>query len=56
MKPQKKYNLNLIKLMKIAIIAHDGTKDRLRGFLKSKIDLIKNHTMVVLKTLKLSNN
>ena len=35
--------------MKIAIIAHDGTKDRLRGFLQSKIDLIKNHTIVCTK-------
>ena len=35
--------------MQIAIIAHDGTKDRLRGFLQSKIDLVKNHTIVLLK-------
>ena len=35
--------------MKIAIIAHDGTKDRLRGFLQSKTDSIKNHTIVCTK-------
>ena len=32
--------------MKIAVIAHDGTKDRLRGFIQSKIDMISNHIIV----------
>ena len=42
--------------MQIAIIAHDGTKDRLRGFLQSKIDLVKNHTIVCTKnTSKIIN-
>lgn len=35
--------------MVIAVIAHDGTKDRLRGFLNSKIESLKNHTIVCTK-------
>ena len=36
--------------MKIAVIAHDGTKDRLRGFIQSKIDFFANHNIVCTKS------
>ena len=36
--------------MKIAVIAHDGTKDRLRGFIQSNSDVISNHTIVCTKS------
>ena len=36
--------------MRIAIIAHDGTKDRLRGFVQSKIEQLQSHTIVCTKS------
>ena len=37
--------------MKIAVIAHDGTKDRLRRFIQSKMDLISNLTIVCTRVI-----
>ena len=36
--------------MKIAVIAHDGTKDRLRGFIQSKLNMMLNHTIICTKS------
>ena len=36
--------------MRIAVIAHDGTKDRLRGFVQSKIEQFQSHTIVCTKS------
>ena len=36
--------------MNIAVIAHDGTKDRLRGFIQSQLETFKNHSIVCTKS------